>query len=233
MHRAMGEVSVPYYAQSAGFSCGAACLLMGLASLDELSVSRSAEFDLWREATMIGLRGIDQWGLALPALRRGVPVTVVSEGEKTFPHLDPEAIEARRSEHAERYPEETLPSFSATDLELAEFAQEDNRQNAEQAGVDWLKRAPTADDLRSALDQGAIPILLVDLERLSGTWPGPHWVVVAGLDGDRFTVMDPDPDGPGRHVLSWEALWDVMDVSTYAAQPAAVVLGTWTPPEPA
>lgn len=225
----MPATKIPLYRQTAGFSCGAACLVMALAALEDLEPSRPLEIALWRDGTMVGVRGMDQWGLAVAALERDVPATVIATAEHTFPRRDPEAFEARRRELAERYPEDQLPTFTAEDLELAWTAQQDNRRRADEQGVAWHQRAPGVEDLASALDQGAVPIVLVDLERLGGGWPAPHWVVASEVRGDRVALLDPDDAGPGLREKTVDELLDAMDVSAYDAEPTVVVLGDWEP----
>lgn len=224
------SVDLPYHPQSADFSCGAACLASVLAARDGAQPTRDLEFDLWREGNMIGVRGMDQWGLAVPALRRGTPAAVVTEAPYTFPRQDPEEAARRIRERLAETGEEDIPSFTSQDLELSWYAQRRNRRRAEEEGVRWLRRPPERADLVSALEQGAVPVLLVDLETLSGTWPAPHWVVVEAVEDDGVRLLDPDMGEPGRRTRSWEELREAMDVSRYDAAPTLVVVGAWTPP---
>lgn len=226
------RLKLPYHAQTADFSCGAACLATVLAWRDGGKPDRELEFEVWREANMIGVRGIDQWGLAIPALERGMAATVVTEAPYTFPRRDPEEAARRLRERLASTGEEDVPVFTPQDLELSWYAQQRNRERAEAAGVAWERRPPTRGDLASALEQEAVPVLLVDLETLSGTWPAPHWVCVEAVEGGEVTVLDPDLGEPGRRTLPWRDVQAAMDVSRYEAEPAAVVLGSWTPPTP-
>jgi hypothetical protein len=221
----MPGVEVPYHEQTADFSCGAACLAMAMAARDGVEPTRDLEFELWREANMIGVRGIDQWGLAIPPLARGVPVTVVSEAAYTFPREDP-AEAARRIRERLSDLGDQAPQFTEQDLELSWYAQQDNLERARDRGVAWLEREPQLADLSSALAQGALPILLVDLKTLSGTWPAPHWVLVDRVDGGQVRLLDPDKGSDGRRTRAWPKLRAAMDVSRYEAQPAMVVLGS-------
>lgn len=205
----MPRGEIPLYLQTAGFSCGAASLAMTLAALRGAKPSRALEFELWREGTMIGTRGMDQWGLSIPALRRGVQATIVSTAEKTFPEPSPTARER----------------FSAEDLELSGFAQDENRRVAESLGVRWERREPTVEDVRRALREDRVPVLLVDLMTLSQEYAAPHWVVAVAMDGDDAILHDPDPDGPGVRKLRVEAAWEATNVSRYLAQPTMVVFG--------
>lgn len=220
----MPGVEVPYHAQTAEFSCGAACLAMALAARNGSKPDRGLEFEVWREANMIGVRGIDQWGLSIPALERGLEATVVSPSGYTFPRQDP-ADQARRLRERLQEAGREAPSFTEQDLELSWYAQQDNRERAQRAGVEWLRREPTLEDVTSVLEQGGFPILLVDLETLSGTWPAPHWVLVDRVEGDEVRLLDPDKGSDGRRTRSWAQTREAMDVSRYDAQPCLVALG--------
>ncbi|MGH2543099.1 MAG: peptidase C39 family protein, partial [Ardenticatenaceae bacterium] len=59
-YRGTPEISleIPYYAQTAEFTCGPACLMMAMKFLDpDFTVRRSTEFMLWKEATLIFMMG--------------------------------------------------------------------------------------------------------------------------------------------------------------------------------
>ena len=202
--------AVPLYLQTAEFSCGAASLVMALNALRGAPLTRTEEFELWRDATMVGIPGVDQWGLAVAAARRGVPARVVSASEITFPHHD--TVVRRR--------------FSEEQVKLTLFIQGENRERARRAGVAWDQRDPTFDDVRIALAEGRVPVLLVDLFTLSaGAYMAPHWVVATEISDTSLAVNDPDPDGPGRRLLSLEDADASLDVSRYQALRTVVLLG--------
>lgn len=200
---------VPYYAQTADFSCGAAALVMALHALRGTPVTRSFEFDVWRDGTTIGTLGMDQWGLAAAAALRGVRATVVAERERTFG--EPSKVARER--------------FTKQQLEIAWFVAGENRRRAREAGVAWQHRAPTHDDLVHALAQGQVPVLLVDLWTLGRQYEAPHWVVVVDADEQDAVLHDPDPDGPGVRTVTPGALQEAADVSRYNADRALVLLG--------
>lgn len=202
--------AIPYYEQTADFSCGAAALVMALHALRDTPVTRRMEFEVWRDGTTIGTRGMDQWGLAVAALERDVPATVIAENDITFPGASDLARER----------------FTDEELELAQFAQQENRDRAKRMGVQWEIRAPTPADVGGALQEDRVPILLVDLYTLSnGAYAAPHWVVVAEASPDGWVLHDPDDDGPGVRKLSQEEVWRATDVSDYLAKPTLVLLG--------
>jgi predicted double-glycine peptidase len=74
--------AVPYYAQTLEFTCGPACLMMAMKYHDPgLTLDRSLELTLWKEATLIfmtsGLGGCGPFGLAVAAQRRGLATRVI------------------------------------------------------------------------------------------------------------------------------------------------------------
>jgi predicted double-glycine peptidase len=205
----MSALRFALYKQTSDFSCGAASLVMALHALRGRPLSRSEEFEHWRVGTMIGVPGMDQWGLALAARTRGIPATVISPTELTF-----------------RMEDFKHPLFTPELVELAAFAQLENRARAQAAGVEWQRRMPALEDIEGSLQSGRAPVLLVDLHTLSkGADSAPHWVVPARFEADAVTVHDPAAEGPGERVITRAELWEAMDVGRYQAERTLVVLG--------
>lgn len=188
-------LDVPYYEQTAEFSCGAACAVMALAHLDDAAPSRELEFALWREMNMIGVRGADPWGLSVPLLDRGFDVRVVTERERTFT--------------TDRWSE----FFEPEEIRLGEWAMEDNLRRARDRGVDEALRAPRFGDVVEALEEGALPIPMVHMGLVHGE-DIPHWVVVTDVaaDDERVTFHDPyPPKGCAGIVRSREEFWSIVE----------------------
>lgn len=167
-------VAVPYFAQSFSFSSGPAALLMAMRYHGyPVPLTRELELLIWREATgafnLNGHGGCSPHGLAVAALKRGFRANVVAR----------------------------LP-----DVPFIEGAREDERraviQIAHQSFEEDLRslggRATLKDfsdhDITSAIDTGAIPIVLLAGHRLSQK-RGAHWVVITGYDSQYFYVNDP------------------------------------------
>ena len=73
------RLDVPYYAQTAEFSCGPASLLMAMRFLDPVfPLTRASEFEVWRDCNMVGVRGADAFGLAVPLLKAGYEARLVA-----------------------------------------------------------------------------------------------------------------------------------------------------------
>lgn len=166
---------VPYYPQTTDFTCGAACLLMAMAALDNRrSMLRKEEIQLWREATTIfmtaGHGGCSPQGLALAAWNRGFAVRLVlSQAGALF--LDG----VRNVEKKE-----------VMNLVEEGFAQALANTDVEQVIAPGL-------DVRAALAAGYKPLVLISSYRLTHH-KAPHWILVTGCDDDYVYLHDPDVD---------------------------------------
>jgi ribosomal protein S18 acetylase RimI-like enzyme len=172
--------SLPYYAQSTEFTCGPACLMMGMAALsDEYHPSRTDEFKLWREATTIymtsGHGGCGPHGLALAAHRRGYRARVfINQRGPLF--LEGVRRPQKKSVLSQVH-QDFLEDIAATDIAL------------EYRAID----VPT---LRRALAEGSVPLALISTYRFDRQ-KTPHWVLVAAID-DRFVYIH-DPNVDNQH----------------------------------
>ncbi len=71
---------IPYYAQSAEFTCGPACVLMIFKFFNpRLKLNRTVEFEVWRQCNMIGVRGADPFGMSVPLLDAGYEVHLTTQ----------------------------------------------------------------------------------------------------------------------------------------------------------
>src|SRR5665648_135904 len=74
------RLKIPYYAQSAEFTCGPACVLMVFKHFDpRLKLNRTLEFEVWRQCNMIGVRGSDPYGMSVPLLDAGYEVHLTTQ----------------------------------------------------------------------------------------------------------------------------------------------------------
>lgn len=166
--RGSDDIKVPYYAQTLEFTCGPACLMMAMKSLNpDQELSRREELRLWREATTIfmtsGLGGCGPQGLALAAVRRGFWAEIHLNSPETF------LIDSVRSEGKKQ---------------IMTLVEEDMTEQCEQLGIPIHHRPLSMELLEKRLNQGAIPLVLIS------SWAiyqekFPHWLVVIKMD-DRF-----------------------------------------------
>ena len=157
------------------FSCGPSSLLMAMKTLDpKIDFSRTHELQLWREATSIFMGGPQHGGcvatgLALAAHRRGFDVEVWVDHKGTL--LGSLTKDKNRAE---------VMSL----LQRGDLAEMRRRKIPFRIGT------PSIDDLRRAIEQGALPVVLVNMQYIHDD-PTAHWVVVTGVDDDTVTVNDP------------------------------------------
>ncbi|MBU2648222.1 peptidase C39 family protein [bacterium] len=165
---------IPYYAQTIGFTCGPACLMMVMKYFDpEGKYNRFLEMNLWKEATLVfmtsGIGGTDPFGLALAAVRRHYSVRMITSTEKT-PFV-----------YSVRLPEKRA---------VIRLVHQGMKKEALALGVSTSAYDFTFEDIKSALLRGAIPISLISTYRLSGCRV-PHWVVITGFDQKYVYIHDP------------------------------------------
>jgi ribosomal protein S18 acetylase RimI-like enzyme len=169
--------AVPWYRQTTPFTCGPACLMMGMAGLDRsITLDLSLELDLWREATTIymtsGQGGCHPLGLALAAERRGFTVEVCMSRTTTL------FLDGVRSAHKK----EILRVVHAQFLDRARAA-----------GIGIQEAAVTVSKIEQWLVDGDAVIVLISSYRLNGD-KAPHWVVVTASDELCFYLHDPDAE---------------------------------------
>ena len=170
------RLGVPYYAQTLGFTCGPACLMMAMKHFDpKLRLGRALELMLWKEATAIfmtaGLGGCEPFGLAVAAGRRGYRAEVLMRS-RGVPFLG-----------SVRTPEKK---------EVVRLVHRQMRAEAEALGAAVRYRDFSYLDVVQALREGAVPIVLVSTYRLHGfKAKAPHWVVVTGFEGGHVLLHDP------------------------------------------
>lgn len=187
-HRAIDPARFPYIAQSLGFTCGPACLMMAMRALDEtVRADRTEELRIWRESTTIfmtrGIGGTSPYGLALAAKRRGFPVSV---------HVrDPDVMFV----HSVRKPAKKA---------VVRLVQEDYIAQCAEEGVPIAETGLSLAEIEQALSEGAAAIVLISTYALDRERT-PHWVVVADMDSRFVFVHDPFVD-----VDEWQTQIDRM-----------------------
>lgn len=176
---------IPYYAQTAEFSCGPACLLMVMKFFDPLyALDRSREFEVWRQCNMIGIRGADPCGLSVPLLEAGLEVHLWTGRERM---AEPVLWKRRLVEHG----------FATEDADLAVFGIGENRKRALGRGLIVAQGHPTVARIAAFCREGFLPVALVHMGVVH-QYDIPHWVVVAEVGDQAVTFNDPYPPKGGK-----------------------------------
>jgi Peptidase_C39 like family len=178
---------IPYYAQSAEFTCGPACVLMVFKFFDaHLKLNRTLEFEVWRQCNMIGVRGADPFGLSVPLLDAGYEVHLVTQRRRM---IDLDLWRSRLREH----------SFTPEDANLAVFGVAENRKRALRRGLTVEYKRFTVDHVSLSFREGFIPIVLVHMGVVHQL-DIPHWVVVTDAGENHVTFNDPYPPKGGMNI---------------------------------
>lgn len=208
-------LDVPYYQQTSEFTCGPACVLMTTAALtrDPFELARVNEFKVWRRCCLVGIGGTDAFGFALPLMDRGLDVRVINEKTPTIPqHL-------------------LLSFLTEEDATLARWSSKQAREELLAEGVEIQERAPTLDDVETALDEGWVPNCLVGMDEVHGE-EIPHWVIAVGIDEDEVRFHDPyPPRGEADLVCSRERFAKMLDDPKAMDASRAMVLARAPPGE--
>ncbi|HET6566484.1 MAG TPA: GNAT family N-acetyltransferase/peptidase C39 family protein [Rhodothermales bacterium] len=179
-HKPPHSLDIPFYAQTLDFTCGAACLMMGLKHFQpDLKLTRTLELDLWREATTIfmtsGIGGCSAEGIAIAATERGLHAMVVTN-DRGVPFIDTVRSQDKK--------------------EVIEIVHRSFKRRLKETGNPIVYRRFTRRDIVSAIDLNIVPVLLVSGYRLYGE-KLPHWVVVTGYDEHFVYIHDPwVPEAP-------------------------------------
>jgi hypothetical protein len=178
---------IPYYAQSAEFTCGPACVLMIFKFFNpHLKLNRTLEFEVWRQCNMIGVRGADPFGMSVPLLGAGYEVYLTTQRRRM---IDPDLWKSRLREH----------SFTSEDARLAVFGIAENRKRAMSRGLTVEYSRLTVERVASSFSEGLIPVALVHMGVVH-QFDIPHWVVVTDVGEDHVAFNDPYSPKGGRDI---------------------------------
>ncbi len=177
MDRQLLLLDVPYYAQTAEFSCGPACALMLLDHFNGTRPSRELEFEIWREVNMIGVPGCDPFSLALALNGRGLKVKIFAEG--AFEIKGPRVKVVQKL-------------FGKQAPELLQFAVSHSMKRVREEKLDWERRLPSRSEVSEALRDGVVPAFMLMMHE------APHWILIEGEKKGGYLINDPYYEGGGR-----------------------------------
>jgi len=177
------QLKVPFYKQTAEFSCGPASVAMAYSYFrPRARLDRDLEFHLWRDTHLPMLYGATRFGIAVAVARSGLGAHIISATEGLgFAEQTPRIIH--------------IPARGMKFFGIAQW------RSAAQLGVTEEKRDPTLEDIRAVLRAGGLPILFVST-RVFDDDDIPHWIVVSGVRGVGDTtelwLNNPLDSRPGR-----------------------------------
>ncbi len=165
---------VPYFEQTADFTCGPACLMMAMAAFSPGFVPDPVmEIRLWREATtvfmMSGPGGCEPYGLAVTAHEHGLAARIAVSVD------GPLFLQSVRDAEKRR---------------VMELAQIDFRARAESHAIPVEIAGFGLDDIRAGLAGGELVVVLVSGYMMFGK-KVPHWVLAIGADPEHIFIHDP------------------------------------------
>lgn len=161
---------IPYWHQTSEASCGPACLLMTFNYYNpSYGLTREREWEIWREASLLTLRGTHPYGLAAVALRKGFKVTLIREKKTVWKDSSfPESNESLR------------------------YSIKEQEKKAKSLGlVEKLKRKIDLPFLKDLLEKNVYPIVLMRFVKRNRTLGFPHYVVVINLEKNYIVINDP------------------------------------------
>jgi Peptidase_C39 like family len=175
----MSKLNVPYYAQSADFTCGPACVVMVRKYFEpSLRMDRDLEFEVWRQCNMVGIKGADPYGLSVPLIDAGYEVHLITQRRQV---IDSSQWKRRLNRH-----------FSREEVELSLFGMKQNRARALRRRLKVIFSRPVVDDILAELRDDFVPIALVHMGVVHSL-NIPHWVVVTDADQETVRFNDPYP----------------------------------------
>lgn len=207
------RLKIPYYAQSAEFTCGPACVLMVFKFFDpRLKLNRTLEFEVWRQCNMIGVRGADPFGMSVPLLDAGHEVHLLTQRRRM---IDTGLWKNRLREY----------SFTPEEASLAVFGIGENRKRALSRGLTVEYGRLTVERVAGSFSDGFIPVALVHMGVVHQL-DIPHWVVVTDAGEDHVAFNDPYPPKGGKNIRVRREEFQKMlgDVGTRIGLSPSVVL---------
>jgi len=174
------KFNVPYYEQTSEFTCGPACVLMVMKHFDpRLDLTRQLEFEIWRHCNMIGTKGADPFGLAVPLIDAGFDVRLITQ-RKTVANT-------------KRWRRRLIRAgFTLQEAELSIFGIRQNKLRALSRNLLVQYKRPRVREIARAVDSGYVPIALVHMGAVHSL-NIPHWVVVTDVDEQSVVFNDPYP----------------------------------------
>ena len=154
-----------HYQQTKHYTCDPACLMMAMHCLGKRrKMVKAMEMQLWKEANLRTVQGCLPQGLALSAIKRGFHAEITCKKEHFCETTSKDNV-----------------SIEVAKRQLNECIKH---------GVKINYKMPGIKDIKEALSNGGVPLLLVNSFRIHGI-KSPHWIVVTGIDNQSVSINDP------------------------------------------
>lgn len=138
-----------------------------------IKLDKELEMDIWREANMLESYGASRYGLAFSAVRRGFRARI-------YTNIRGAGFVKRVKSLVGKVDYRTLNLFL-----------EERRKRSLDLGAKEVHVSEINEDLlRRTLKAGFVPILLSNAEYFDAE-DVPHWIVISGIDENRFYAMNP------------------------------------------
>lgn len=165
----------PLYTQSFGFSCGPASLMMVLKEIDPgITLDRSTEISIWRDANLQESKATSSYGLALAALRRGFRARI------------------RANSDGVGFNRRLKDRFPQIDEEFMELLFEETRKQARALGVEEIDEGGCIDQIEEELGSGIHPVVLISTSLMDEEEEIPHWIIVVNVNNDTVDIANPE-----------------------------------------
>jgi hypothetical protein len=143
-----------------------------------LTIDRDLEFEVWRQCNMVGVKGADPYGLAVPLIDAGFEVRLLTQRRNMF--------------NARSWKRRLAAHFSADEIDLSLTGMKQNQKRATRRHLPVTTKRPVVSDILDAVKQGFVPVALVHMGVVHSL-NIPHWVVVTHADNETVTFNDPYP----------------------------------------
>ena len=163
-----------------------------------IELTRQLEFEIWRNCNMIGTKGADPFGLAVPLIDAGFEVRLLTQRR----------IMANTKRWKRRL---TRAGFTLQEAELSIFGIRQNKLRALSRNLAVQYKRPAVLDMATAVREGYVPIALVHMGVVHSL-NIPHWVVVTDVTDESITFNDPYPPKGRRGLrLSQNKFQEILD----------------------
>ncbi len=168
---------VPVYGQEYEFMSSAASIMMVLKYLNKhFKLTKDEKEAIYMDAIGGSVWHGSRYGIAYALAKRGASPQI-------FSNVKDAGYEKK------------LAVYEGINLETLTSAFDEIKKKTHEYNVKEQYGVTTVNTIKKQINQGRIPIVLVNLNALNpGAEPQPHWVVVKGYDKDTIYVNDPYSD---------------------------------------